>query len=791
MKWTQRLTNFFATSLQRKLLLVVTVVVTLVMIAFGFYLVNSQRQTASNELEDRATRTADLLAQTTTLPLWNIDTVSIEAQFKAIMADPEVSSVGIYETGKSQPTVTSAQETAAVDPITRKAEIIFLRGEEKTLLGIVQIVYTRELLYRSLNQTQVLIGIIILALILLLVVSIYFVTGRLVTNPLREMAALTSRVSAGDYTGRANLTSRDEMSMLASAFNSMTNQLQGIVGLLEQRVAERTEQLRASADVGRAAVSVLNPDELLRTSVNLITDRFGFYYAAVFTLDTAGQFAVLREATGDAGRILKERGHKLEVGGQSMVGFVTAQRKPRVALDVGTEAVRFANPLLPDTHSEIALPLVVGDRVLGALDVQSTQPAAFGEESAAVLQSMADQIAVALNNAMQFAESQAVVKRARVLYDASREVGRLEADPVKTINTIMETGSQTLEYHVWWALLFNEQRTLLTTLAATASPQGWPPAVPIADSEQNPIVRSALFNETHILNDPLNDPYIKNVPPEQRFPLKSISVPINARGTPIGVLVFGRQPDAADFISDDLEVAESMASLAAVAIENHQLLTQARRAVEDLDAINRRLTGESWAAFTQRRSAEGVMWIGTDDHVQRAAMPEVREALAQGEIVSHPTDDSRQLCAAVPIKLRDTTIGALRLVVPRQAWNDELKNTLESIAGHVAQAIENARLLEETETRFARERALGEATDKIRRPNDVERILETAAQELARYLQASSIQVRLGAAHDTNFNDQPVSSNIAAQELSHASRTSEANAQLDDTIRRTGRGNGR
>ena len=144
------------------------------------------------------------------------------------------------------------------------------------------------------------------------------------------------------------------------------------------------------------AAATLDPDQLLRQVVNLITERFGFYYAAVFTLNDTGTSAVLREATGGAGRILKVRAHQLDVNEQSMVGYVIVQRKARIALDVGAEPVRFANPLLPETRSEIALPLMARNRVLGALDVQSTQPAAFDEANAAVLQAMADQIAIAL-----------------------------------------------------------------------------------------------------------------------------------------------------------------------------------------------------------------------------------------------------------------------------------------------------------------------------------------------------------------------------------------------------------
>ena len=742
MKWTQRLTNFFATSLQRKLLLVVTVVVTLVMIAFGFYLVNSQRQTASTELEDRATRTADLLAQTTALPLWNIDTASIEAQFKALMADPEVSSVDIYETGKSQPTVTSAQETAAVDPITREAEIILLRGEEQTSLGTVQIVYTRELLYRSLNQTQTLIGLIVLALILLLVVSIYFVVGRLVTNPLHEMTALTSRVSAGDYTGRANLTSRDEMSMLASAFNTMTAQLQGLISGLEQRVAARTEQLQASAEVGRTAASVLEPDELLRSVVNLITDRFGFYYAAVFIVDSSGRNAVLREATGEAGRILKERGHQLEVNGQSMVGYAVTRRRPRIALDVGEEAVRFANPLLPDTRSEIALPLIVGDRVLGALDVQSTQEAAFDEANAAVLQAMADQVAMALNNALSYTETEALARRSRALFAASSEVGHLQTDLAETIRATVRAAAETMEFDHWCVLTFNEIRTALVSIAA----HNWPEAAEALDVQahlDHPLV-TCIQRDTDLFITDANDVRLRELRIDGLRGL--IGVPIKTRDTIVGVLAFSRT-HGRELVEGDLEVGRSLANLIAVAIENHNLVETSQRTLRELDEINRSLTGQSWERFVRRQDKREIIWVSHSDQLQPQQLPEVSEALTQGRIATRTLDDAQQLGVAVPIKLRDVPVGALRLIIPRRTWNPEMAAALDSIAGHVAQAAENARLITETEQRLTRERALADATEKVRQRNEVETILQTAATELARYLNASHIAVRLSPEH--------------------------------------------
>jgi GAF domain-containing protein len=175
---------------------------------------------------------------------------------------------------------------------------------------------------------------------------------------------------------------------------------------LEDRVAARTLQLKAVNEVGRAASSVLDPDELINQVVNLITDQFEYYYTALFLVDSTGRRAELRSATGEAGRVLKENKHHLEVGGKSMVGTAISTRSPRVALDVGVESTRFENPLLPYTRSEIALPLLVGDRVLGALDVQSTREGAFGAQEIETLQGMANQISIALENASLFQQIQ-------------------------------------------------------------------------------------------------------------------------------------------------------------------------------------------------------------------------------------------------------------------------------------------------------------------------------------------------------------------------------------------------
>ena len=161
----------------------------------------------------------------------------------------------------------------------------------------------------------------------------------------------------------------------------------------------RAALLRAASEVGKRVTSILDLDELLPKAVDIICDAYDFYYAGVFLIDETGQWAVLRAGYGGAGKAMIAAGHKLAVGGHSMIGAATGRREARIALDVGAERVHFRNPYLPDTRSEMALSLVVGDEVLGAVTVQSAEERAFSDEDILTLQTMADLLAVAIHNA--------------------------------------------------------------------------------------------------------------------------------------------------------------------------------------------------------------------------------------------------------------------------------------------------------------------------------------------------------------------------------------------------------
>jgi PAS domain S-box-containing protein len=174
----------------------------------------------------------------------------------------------------------------------------------------------------------------------------------------------------------------------------------------------RSELLQTAAEVSRASSSILDVDDLINTSVNLIRDHFDFYYVGLFLVDEVREWAVLRAGTGEAGRIQLDNNHQLEVGGESMIGWSVQQRKARIALDVGEDAVHFRNPILPETRSEMALPLMSRETAIGALTVQSVEREAFSDEDIVLLQTMADQLANALANAGLFEQATQAHKEA-------------------------------------------------------------------------------------------------------------------------------------------------------------------------------------------------------------------------------------------------------------------------------------------------------------------------------------------------------------------------------------------
>lgn len=268
--------------------------------------------------------------------------------------------------------------------------------------------------------------------------------GNLFVEPIINLARVTQKVIEGDLSARAQQQTTDEVGNLAKAFNTMTAQLQSTLQNLEQRIAERTSELaqktelltqqsedlqaanrynerraaqfKAISEVSRATASIQRLDELLPRIAEVISQQFGYYHAGIFLADEANEYAVLVAANSEGGQRMLRRGHRLKIGEVGIVGNVVATGAPRIALDTGEDAVYFKNPDLPGTRSEMALPLRAGNAVIGALDVQSTEPGAFSQDDVEVLSTLADQVSIAIQNARQFEATQKALAEAEAIY---------------------------------------------------------------------------------------------------------------------------------------------------------------------------------------------------------------------------------------------------------------------------------------------------------------------------------------------------------------------------------------
>ena len=204
---------------------------------------------------------------------------------------------------------------------------------------------------------------------------------------------------------------------------SLATELEGQTGRLEVTVEERTrdlarrtQYLEAAGAIAREAAGLLNLQVLLSQVVTLVSERFGFYHSGIFLLDQAREWAVLQTASSEGGRRMVARQHQLKVGQTGIVGITAALGKPHIALDVGADAVFFDNPDLPATRSEAALPLRARGEIIGVLDVQSTEPAAFSQEDVSILQTLADQVAVAIDNARLLRQAEDSLEAERRAY---------------------------------------------------------------------------------------------------------------------------------------------------------------------------------------------------------------------------------------------------------------------------------------------------------------------------------------------------------------------------------------
>jgi GAF domain-containing protein len=311
-----------------------------------------------------------------------------------------------------------------------------------------------------------------------------------------------------------------------------TNQeLTAIRENLEGRVEERTQelnrrsaQLEASTLVARSAASVHDLRELLESVVEQITQRFGFYQASIFLVDPSEKFVVMQAASSEGGKKMLQRGYRLEIGRQGIVGNVAYLKRPRIIQDISVDSAYAKIPELPNTRSEVALPLTIRNHVIGVLDIQAEYTNAFKFEDIYTLQIMADQIALAIDNTRLVEES------------------RTALEQLETLNINAST-------NVWKARLGEGSK------GYTYTPLG---VVPVAEIKGPSLLKDE----------------------------RTITVPLSLRGKNIGVIALKRKVGDPMWVENEREMAGRIANQVALAVENARLLEESQRRAQREQTVN-------------------------------------------------------------------------------------------------------------------------------------------------------------------------------------------------------------
>ena len=448
----------------------------------------------------------------------------------------------------------------------------------------------------SLLETQVRSNALFAVLVLIVVTVTAFGVIRLITNPIRELTFVAQKVSTGKLNVHVDITSTDEIGILAQMLNTTTSQLRQLSNNLEQLVAERTHDLALTVehaakksrdlevilDINQAIIPIQQLDHLLSQAVQLISQRLVYYHVGIFLFDPKKEHAILRASSSEVGQKMVAQGYRLKLDSSSLVGMAADLMEPKVTHDTGNEAAWIDNSDFPLTRSEAAIPLKIGSNVIGILDVQSIQPSAFDPDNMALLSRLADQIAEAIENA-------------RLFDDMSKSLAELQTiQPVDVKNG-------------WSRKLQERQHMGFKYIYGNL--------IPVSDQAQGDsfhlweTVEKKGFQEVnaafHEISPTAQD--------ESQLSVSLMAQPITLRGEVIGMIQLEEIDPGRIWTDDEISLVKSVADQVGLALENARLLEQTQRRAER-ESLVAKITGRLRAS-------------NNPEEILKTAVLELRQAL--------------------------------------------------------------------------------------------------------------------------------------------------------------------